>query len=185
MISAGRGHVAQLLRSTGHDRARKDRIALRDEWIVCKIAVAHERADDEAAARCGFDLLQRQTGDVDNLGRALDIHLHQIDQIGAARDELCARVAHDPSENMLMPATALLCCQQTLAVSRFVSNLRALAGSCHFVRETHRYSQATASLTPVTCSKVLRASLAMSVGEFAACRPRILLSAFDVCDARR
>jgi len=177
MISAGRGHVAQLLRSTGHDRARKDRIALRDEWIVCKIAVAHERADDEAAARCGFDLLQRQTGDVDNLGRALDIHLHQIDQIGAARDELCARVAHDPSENMLMPATALLCCQQTLAVNRFVSNLRALAGSCHFVRETHRYS--------VTCSKVLRASLAMSVGEFAVCRPRILLSAFDVCDARR
>ena len=38
-----------------------------------------------------LDLVERQPRDVDQLGRPLDIHLHQIDQIGAAGDEFRAR----------------------------------------------------------------------------------------------
>ena len=94
-VAAGRCHIAQLLRGAGHDRAGENRIALLDQRVIGEIGVAHERADAQAAARRVFDLLQRQPRDVDQLRRPLDIHLHQIDQIGAAGDEFRVRVASD------------------------------------------------------------------------------------------
>ena len=94
-IAAGRRHVAQLLRGAGHDRAGEHRIALLDQRVIGEIGVAHERADAQAAAGRVFDLLQRQPRDVDQLGRPFDVHLHQIDQIGAAGDEFRVRIAGD------------------------------------------------------------------------------------------
>ena len=91
-VAAGRRHIAELLGGAGHDRAGENRIVFLDERMIGKIGVAHERADAQPAARRIFDLPQRQPRDVDQLYRLLDIHLHQIDQIGAAGDDLCLRL---------------------------------------------------------------------------------------------
>jgi hypothetical protein len=55
--------------------------------VIGEIGVAHECPDKQATIRRVFDLLQRQARDVDHLRRPFDIHLHQINQIGAAGDE--------------------------------------------------------------------------------------------------
>ena len=90
-IAAGGRHVAQLLRGAGQQRARQHRIAPLHQRVIGEIGVAHERADAKPAA-CGLlDLVERKPGDVDQLGRPLDIHLHQVDQIGAAGDEFRPR----------------------------------------------------------------------------------------------
>ena len=47
-----------------------------------------------------FNLLQRQPRDIDQLRRTFDLHLHQIDQIGAAGDELGARIADDLAQGV-------------------------------------------------------------------------------------
>ena len=94
-IAARRCHVAQLLRGAGHDRAGENRIALLHQRVIGEIGVAHERPDAQATARRVFDLLQRQPRDVDHFRRPFDIHLHQIDQIGAAGDEFRVWVASD------------------------------------------------------------------------------------------
>ena len=90
-VAADRRHVAQLLRGAGQQRARQHRIAPLHHWVIGKIGVAHERPDAKAAA-CGLlDLVERKPGDVDQLRRPLDVHLHQVDQIGAAGDEFRPR----------------------------------------------------------------------------------------------
>ena len=55
----------------------------------------HQRADPQAAARGLLDLLERQPRDVDQPRGPLDVHLHQVDQIGAAGDEFGRRVGGD------------------------------------------------------------------------------------------
>ena len=94
-VAAGRRHVAQLLRRAGQDRARQQRIALLDQRVVGEVGVRHQRADAQAAARRLLDAVERQPRDVDQPRRALDIVLHQVDQVGAAGDELRARVGGD------------------------------------------------------------------------------------------
>ena len=94
-IAAGRRHVAQLLRGAGQDRAREQRIALLDQRVVGEVGVRHERADAQAAVRRLLDGLQRQPRDVDQPRRALDIVFHQVDQVGAAGDELRRRIGRD------------------------------------------------------------------------------------------
>ena len=42
-----------------------------------------------------LDVVERQPRDVDQPRRALDILLHQIDQVGAAGDELRRRIGRD------------------------------------------------------------------------------------------
>jgi hypothetical protein len=59
--------------------------------VIGQIRVAHEGTDAKPSAGCFLDLVERQLGDVDKLGRPLDIHLHKIDQIGAPGDELRTR----------------------------------------------------------------------------------------------
>jgi hypothetical protein len=44
-IAARRSHVAQLLRGTGQDRAREERIALLDLRVIGKIGIRDQRAD--------------------------------------------------------------------------------------------------------------------------------------------
>ena len=94
-VAARGGHVAQLLRGARPDGACEHRIALFDRRVIGEIGVAHERADAQAAAGRVFNLLQRQPRDIDQLRRTFDLHLHQIDQIGAAGDELRAWIAGD------------------------------------------------------------------------------------------
>jgi hypothetical protein len=65
-IAAGRGHIAQLRRGAGQDRASEQRITCRDERMIGEIAIRNERADAQAAACRFLDLYQRQMRDVDN-----------------------------------------------------------------------------------------------------------------------
>jgi hypothetical protein len=49
----------------------------------------------------GFlDVLQRQLRDVDPAGRMRDIVLHQVDQIGAARDEFRGGIGGDLADRV-------------------------------------------------------------------------------------
>ena len=41
----------------------------------------------------GFDLVERKTIHVNQMGRRFDLELHQVEQVGAARDELGTRDA--------------------------------------------------------------------------------------------
>jgi hypothetical protein len=99
-VAAGRGHVAQLLRGTGEDRAAEQRIARLDLRVIGEIAVGHQRADPQAAVASVLDLVERQTRDVDQPRRARDVLLHQVDQIGAAGDEFGGRVGRDPAHRV-------------------------------------------------------------------------------------
>ena len=51
-----------------------------------KVAVADERTDPEAAVNL-LDLAERQSADVDESVRRLDLELHQVEQVGAAGDK--------------------------------------------------------------------------------------------------
>ena len=51
-IAAGRGHIAQLLRGSGEDRAGKQRIARLDVRVVGEIAIGNQRADAQPAFAC-------------------------------------------------------------------------------------------------------------------------------------
>ena len=45
-----------------------------------QIAVSDHRADAQAPFRGVLDLVQRETADIDDTGRRLDLELHQIEQ---------------------------------------------------------------------------------------------------------
>ena len=60
--------------------------------MIGEVGIRHERADADAAVRCLFNLVQRQTRNIDQSRGAFDIFLHQVDQIGAACDELRSRI---------------------------------------------------------------------------------------------
>jgi hypothetical protein len=94
-IAAGRRHVAQLLRRAGQDGAGKDRVALLDQWMVGEVGIRHQRADPQPAAGDLLHRLEGQSRDVDQTGRPLHVHLHQINEIGAAGDEFCAWIGGD------------------------------------------------------------------------------------------
>ena len=61
--------------------------------MIGEIGIGHERADAQAPAGRRLDLAEGKPGDVDQRLGLLDIHLHEIDQIGAAGDEFGARAA--------------------------------------------------------------------------------------------
>ena len=86
-IAAGRRHVAQLLRRACQDRACEQRIALLDQRVIGEIGIRHERADPQSSVGGLFDGLERQPRNVDQPCRPFDVLFHQVDQIGAARDE--------------------------------------------------------------------------------------------------
>ena len=94
-IAAGRGHVAQLRRGAGKDRARQQRIARGDRGVIGEVGIRNERADAQAAIRRLLDGLERQARNVDQPRRPFDVFLHQIDQIGAAGDEFRLGVGGD------------------------------------------------------------------------------------------
>ena len=91
-IAAGGCHVAQLLRRSCKDGTSQQRIALLDQRVPGQVRVRYQSADEQAAAGSFLDGFQRQPRNVDQPGGALDVLLHQVDQVGATSDELCGRV---------------------------------------------------------------------------------------------
>jgi hypothetical protein len=65
--------------------------------ICRKVGVADQRADTQAAFRGVFDLVERQTVDVDQGRWCLHLQLHEIEQVGAAGNELDAGFARRDS----------------------------------------------------------------------------------------
>ena len=94
-IAAGRRHIAQLRRRAGEDRARQQRITLLDRRMPGEIGIRHQRADAQAAVPGFFHCLEWQSRDVDQPRRTFNILLHQVEQVGAAGDELCRRIGCD------------------------------------------------------------------------------------------
>src|SRR5918994_6482951 len=82
------GGVAELWRGARQDCARKERAAALHIWIISGIGVGHESTDPQTAICSLLDDSQRQTGDIDEPRRALDIVFHQIQKVGAAGYEL-------------------------------------------------------------------------------------------------
>ena len=96
-IAPGRGHVAQLRRGPGEDRAAEQWIARLYLRMLGEIAIGNQRADPQAAVLGLVNLIERQMRDVDQARRTRDILFHEVDQIGAAGDEFCGRVRRDPA----------------------------------------------------------------------------------------
>ena len=92
-VARGRRHVAQLAGGAGQQRAREHAVVAPDARIGGEIGVADQRADAQAAVRRRLDLVEAEAVDVDQVRRRLDLELHQIEQVGAAGDELRARRA--------------------------------------------------------------------------------------------
>ncbi len=89
-IARGRRLVAQLTRGAREQRARKQAIVAPHTLIGGEIGVAHQRADAQPTLGRRFDLVEREAVDVDQMRRRLDLELHQVEQVGAARNELGA-----------------------------------------------------------------------------------------------
>ena len=87
-VAGGGRLVAQLARSAGDQRAGQHAVVAPHARVGRKIGVAHQRADPQPAVGSRLDLVQREVVDVDQVRRRLDLQLHQIEQVGAASDEL-------------------------------------------------------------------------------------------------
>jgi hypothetical protein len=94
-IAGGRRLVAQLARSAGEQRARQHAVVAPDAIVGGEVGVANQGADAQAAIGRRLDLVEREAVDVDEVGRRFDLQLHQVEQVGAAGDELGVRVARD------------------------------------------------------------------------------------------
>ena len=93
-VAADRRLVAQLARRAGEQRLREHRIAGAHPGVGGGVGVRRLGADPQPAVRQLLDLLQRQAADVDQVRRLLDLELHQVEQVGAAADELGAGLGH-------------------------------------------------------------------------------------------
>ena len=87
-VAAGGRHVAELRRCAGKERLRQYCVGFLHIRIPGEIRVAHHGADAEAAIGQLLDLVEREQVDIDQGLRRLHIQLHQVDQRGAAGDEL-------------------------------------------------------------------------------------------------
>ena len=91
-VAAVAGHVADLRRGAGKNGGAQQRIVLAHQRVPGRVLVACQGAEPETAVGGGCDVMQRQAVDVDEQRRSHDPLLHQVDEIGAARDELRAAV---------------------------------------------------------------------------------------------
>lgn len=87
-VAGGARHIAQLAGSAGQQGARKQGVVFSDAAVGGQIGIAHQRADAQATLGCGFDLIQPQVVDVNQLQRSFDVEFHQIEQVSAAGNEL-------------------------------------------------------------------------------------------------
>ncbi len=72
------------------ERLGEHRVARAHPGVGGRVGVRRLGADPQSAVRQLLDRPERQAADVDQVGRPLDLELHQVEQIGAAADELGA-----------------------------------------------------------------------------------------------
>ena len=94
-VAAGRRLVAQLPRGTRDDGPGKHTVVLANPSVCRQRRIADKCADTQAALPCLLDPVQPKILNIDEVRRRLDLQLHQVEQIGAARDELGALVRGD------------------------------------------------------------------------------------------
>ena len=94
-VAADGCHVAQLAGCAVQDRLGQHRVAGADERVLGEAAVAHHRADPDAAVGEFVDCVEWQAGDVDDRAGLLDALSHQVDEVGAAGEELCLGFGDD------------------------------------------------------------------------------------------
>ena len=88
-VAAGGGHVAKLRGGSAEEGLREERVVGADGLVVGEVAVADSGADEGGVAG-GGDLGEVEVGDVDEGGGVLDVVPHQVDEVGAAAEELCS-----------------------------------------------------------------------------------------------
>ena len=86
-IAARGGLVAELSAGARKDGAGKDFIVFPDTSVGGAIAVCHERADGEAALLGLRDVVEADPVDVDQAAGRHQVELHEVEKVGAARDE--------------------------------------------------------------------------------------------------
>jgi hypothetical protein len=89
-VAGGGRLVAQLARGAGQQRARQHAVVAPHALVGGQVGVAHQRADAQAAFGVGSILSSARPLTSTRCGRRLDLQLHQVQQVGAAGDELGA-----------------------------------------------------------------------------------------------
>lgn len=89
-IAGGRRPVAQLSRCPREQGARQKSVITADPFVCGKIRIADQGADTQTPFPRGFDPVQTQSVDIDEMCRRLDLQLHEVQEIGAAGDEFRA-----------------------------------------------------------------------------------------------
>jgi hypothetical protein len=107
-IAGGCGPVAQLSRCTGQQCARQHPVVPPDPFIRRKIGVAHECPDAQPAVGGLRNLVEAGPGHIDQMAGRLDPQLHQIQQIGAAGDELGTGCFGGPCRGLVWIARAFV-----------------------------------------------------------------------------
>ncbi len=114
-VSADGRLVAQLTRSTGDDRFGQHRIAAAHAPIARRLGIGNLSADAQSAVRQLIDTAKRQPADIDQMGRTLDLELHEIEQVRSAADETRARPAADHGGNGGFRVRRTLVCERAHA----------------------------------------------------------------------
>src|SRR3546814_8194306 len=91
-VSGGGRLVAKLTRCPGDEGARQQAVIAPDARVGSKVGVAHRCADAEPAVSGGFDPVERQAANVDEVRRCFYLELHEVEEVGPPGDE--ARAGH-------------------------------------------------------------------------------------------
>src|SRR5471032_3332086 len=89
-VAGGGGDIAQLAGSAGEQGAGEHRIVLSDPRVGSQVGVSYQCSDSQTTLRRGFNPVKSKAIDVDQVRRRLDVQLHQVQQIGAAGNDLRA-----------------------------------------------------------------------------------------------
>jgi hypothetical protein len=94
-VAAGGGLVAELAGGAGEQRAAEHAVVPAHARVRGEVAVAYRGADAQPAVGRVLHGVERQPAEVDDVRGRLHLQLHQVEQVGAAGDELGARLRGD------------------------------------------------------------------------------------------
>jgi len=86
-VPGDRSHVTDVRGRSVQNGLRQNRIISLDFRIIRQIGVTDSRADLQASLRRGFNLVERQTIDIQQARGSFHVQLHQIDQRRASAQE--------------------------------------------------------------------------------------------------
>ena len=99
-VAGGAGLVAQLAAGARQDRTGQHAIVAPHAAVRRQRRIREICPDAEATVAGGLDPVELQVLDIDEVGRRLDLQLHQVEQVGAASDELGARPCRHGSSSL-------------------------------------------------------------------------------------